>query len=215
MIRVLVVDDERLARTELRRLLAAHPQCSIVGEAASVAEGLARLSELQPDLLLLNVNMPDGSGYDLLAGLDEPPEVIFTTGYGAAPAECLHKPIRPERLAAALEQAALRIGMGRRPRKVLLRDGERRWFVRLCDIGLFEAEGEQTRAYVEGASPLLDRPLWRLEQLLDRHQFFRASQRHIVNLADVRRIVQTEDGALALNVAGMTVPVAHAVRHAV
>lgn len=215
MIGVLVVDDERLARKELRRLLGDHPQFSIVGEAATVAEGLAQLSALRPDLLLLNMKLPDGSGYDLLASLDEPPEVIFTTGYGACPGDYLLKPVHPQRLAAVLERAAVRIGLGRAPRKLLLRDGEHRWFVRLSDICLFEAEGEQTRAYVDGSAPLFERPLWKLEQLLDPHQFFRASQRHIVNLADVRRIVQTEDGALALNVAGMTVPVAHAVRHAV
>lgn len=215
MIRVLVVDDERLARKELRRLLAAHSQFSIVGEAASVAEGLAQASALQPDLLLLNMQMPDGSGYDLLAALDDPPEVIFTTGYGPCTADCLPKPIAPQRLAAALDRAAVRIGVGRAPRRLFIREGERCWFVRLSDIRLFEKEGAHTRAYLDGAAPLLERSLGQLEKILDPQQFFRASQRHIVNLADVSRIGQTEGGALALTVAGMAVEVSCAIHHAV
>jgi two-component system LytT family response regulator len=209
MMRVLVVEDERLARKELRRLLAEHPGIDIAAEATSVAEAATLLAALTPDLVLLNVRLPDGSGYDLLDALDDVPEVIFTTGYGPCPADYLLKPIHPQRLAAALGRAAVRIGMGRAPRKLFIRDGERCWLVRLSDIRLFESEGAHTRAYFDGASPLIPRPLRQLERLLDPQQFFRASSRHIVNLADVDRIVQTSRGSLALNVAGVAVEVMH------
>ncbi|WP_426322366.1 LytR/AlgR family response regulator transcription factor [Pseudoduganella sp. R-43] len=205
--RVLVIDDERLARKELRRLLAGQQQFEIVGEAADVADGIARARALAPDLLLLNVQIPGGSGFDLLDALDDVPEVIFTTGHGHCPADYLLKPIHPQRLAAALERAAVRAGMGSRPRKLFIREGDRCWFVRLTDIRLFEAEGEHTRAYFDGAAPLIPRSLQQLEQMLDRQQFFRASSRHLVNLADVDRIVQTAGGSLALNVAGVAVEV--------
>ncbi|MBY0241796.1 MAG: response regulator, partial [Burkholderiaceae bacterium] len=79
--RALIVDDERLARAELKRLLAAHPQVAIVGEAANAAQALQQIGELQPDLLLLDVQMPDGSGFDVLSALDCAPDVIFTTAF--------------------------------------------------------------------------------------------------------------------------------------
>lgn len=213
MMRVLVVDDERLARKELRRQLAAHPQVEVIGEAASVAGALALAAALAPDLMLLNVGLPDGSGPDVLAALERVPEVIFTTGHGGSPPDFLLKPVQPQQLAAALECAAVRLGMGGAPRRLFIRDAGRCWFVRLTDIHLFEAEGAATRAYFKGGSPLVARSLPQFEQMLDPQQFFRASGRHIVNLADVRRIGQGT-GGLTLYVAGKSVPVAHAVRHA-
>jgi two-component system LytT family response regulator len=219
MMRVLIVDDERLARAELRRMLSAHPAIVIVGEAADAAEAAAQIAALQPDLLLLDVQMPGGSGFDLLATLDDPPEVVFTTAFDqyalqafeASALDYLMKPIEPQRLAAALERAAARLGQApapaSMPRKLFIRDGERCWFVRLEDIRLFESEGNYTRLYFDGATPLLGRSLLQLEQRLDPQQFFRASRRHIVNLAAVRGIENGDGGALALKLDGMTVEV--------
>ncbi|WP_229207292.1 LytTR family DNA-binding domain-containing protein [Duganella sp. Root336D2] len=219
MMRILVVDDERLARAELRRLLASHPGVSIVGEAANAAEAALQIATLQPDLLLLDVQMPGGSGFDLLATLDEAPEVIFTTAFDqyalqafeASALDYLMKPIEPQRLAAALERAAARLGLApppsAAPRKLFIRDGERCWFVRLEDIRLFESEGNYTRLYFNGSAPLLARSLLQVEQRLDPQQFFRASRRHIVNLAAVQGVENGEGGALSLRIAGMTVEV--------
>ena len=219
MMRVLIVDDERLARAELRRMLASHPGVDIVGEAPNAAEAARQVAALQPDLLLLDVQMPGGSGFDLLAALDQAPEVIFTTAFDqytlqafeASALDYLLKPIEPKRLAAALERAASRLGLAptpsSTPRKLFIRDGERCWFVRLEDIRLFESEGNYTRLYFDGAAPLLPRSLLQLEQRLDPQQFFRASRRHIVNLAAVRGIENGEGGAMALRVDGMSVEV--------
>lgn len=79
--KVVIIDDERLARNELRRLLKAHPHCELVGETATIAEGLQLIEQARPDLLLLDIQMPEGSGFDVLAALDNPPMVIFTTAY--------------------------------------------------------------------------------------------------------------------------------------
>ena len=219
MMRVLVVDDERLARAELRRMLAVHPGVTIVGEAANAAEAALQVAALQPDLLLLDVQMPGGSGFDLLATLDDAPEVIFTTAFDqyalqafeASALDYLMKPIEPQRLAAALERAAGRLGIApapsAAPRKLFIRDGERCWFVRLEDIRLFESEGNYTRLYFEGATPLLARSLAQLEQRLDPQQFFRANRRHIVNLAAVNGIENGEGGTLGLRIDDMTVEV--------
>lgn len=209
--RVLLVDDERLARQELRRLLAAHPDVEIVGEAGSIAGALAQVALLKPDMALVNVQLPDGSGYDLHDALHDAaadaPELVFATGHGPCLPDTLLKPVDAERLAAALQRVAVRLGMGpgRQQRKLLLRDGERCWLVRLDDVRLFEAEGRHTRAYLPGAAPLIERPLREIEARLDPQRFLRASQRHIVNLADVRRISQSGDGGLQLDVAGIPV----------
>jgi len=219
MMRVLIVDDERLARAELRRMLATRPGITIVGEAANAAEAAQQVAALQPDLLLLDVQMPGGSGFDLLDALDDPPEVIFTTAFDqyalqafeASALDYLMKPIEPQRLAAALERAAVRLGLApmpsAAPRKLFIRDGERCWFVRLEDIRLFESEGNYTRLYFEGATPLMARSLLQLEQRLDPQQFFRANRRHIVNLAAVKGIENGEGGAMSLRIEDMTVEV--------
>ena len=114
--RVMLVDDERLARAELRRLLAAHPEMEVVGEAVSAADAVAQIVALRPDLLLLDVQMPGGSGFDLLASLDDVPDVIFTTAFDRYALQAfevnaldyLQKPIQPARMAAALARAVQR-----------------------------------------------------------------------------------------------------------
>jgi two-component system LytT family response regulator len=224
--RVLLVDDERLARAELRRLLAAHPEMEIVGEAASAADALTQIAALRPDLLLLDVQMPGGSGFDLLASLDDVPDVIFTTAFDRYALQAfevnaldyLQKPIQPARMAAALARAAQRrqaaaalaasaqgaagAADGALPRpapqKLFIKDGERCWFVGLHDIRLFESEGNYTRVYFGSQQPLMLRTLKELEEKLDPQRFFRASRRHIVNLDLVRSVAPNDAGGLDL-----------------
>ena len=210
-LRVLIVDDERLARAELRRLLGAHPGVEIVGEAANAEQAMAQVAALQPDLLLLDVQMPGASGFDLLQALDATPEVIFTTAFDQYALQAfevnaldyLQKPIQANRLASALERAALRLGVpppGKpvAPRKLFLRDGERCWFVALDSIRLFESEGNYTRVYFDDARPLMLRSLTQLEERLDPQCFLRASRRHIVNLAFVERVTANDAGGFDL-----------------
>jgi two-component system LytT family response regulator len=108
--KALVVDDEPLARLELRRLLAAFAWILVVGEAGNIDEARVQIETLAPDLAFLDVQMPGGTGFDLLAQLDRPPRVVFTTAYDhyavkafeVSALDYLLKPIEPERLAAAL-----------------------------------------------------------------------------------------------------------------
>ncbi|WBS04515.1 LytTR family DNA-binding domain-containing protein [Pseudoduganella sp. SL102] len=220
-LRVLIVDDERLARAELRRLLAAHPGIEIVGEAAHAEQAIAQVAALQPDLLLLDVQMPGASGFDLLQALDTTPEVIFTTAFDQYALQAfevnaldyLQKPIQATRLAAALQRAALRLnlpvaGTPATPRKLFVRDGERCWFVALDSVRLFESEGNYTRVYFDDVRPLVLRSLTQLEERLDPQRFLRASRRHIVNLAFVERMSANDAGGFDLLLPGdMTVEV--------
>ena len=108
--KALLIDDERLARVELRRLLASHPEIEIVGEARDVEEALDLIRRLAPDLLFLDIQMPGKTGFDLLESLEELPQVIFTTAYDEYAIKAfevnaldyLMKPIAPARLASAL-----------------------------------------------------------------------------------------------------------------
>jgi two-component system LytT family response regulator len=159
---VLLVDDERLARAELRRLLAAHPLVDIVGEAASAADAIAQVAKLRPDLLLLDVQMPGASGFDLLAALDDAPDVIFCTAFDqyalqafeVSALDYLQKPVQAARLATALARVGARVqaAPSPAPRKVFIKDGDRCWFVALEEIRLLESEGNYTRAFRGAAS---------------------------------------------------------------
>lgn len=190
----LIVDDERLARAELRRLLTAHPEVVIVGEARNGDEALELIAKLAPDLVFLDIQMPGMTGFDLLARLEDVPQVIFTTAYDkhavqafeANAVDYLLKPIAPARLAAALEKV--------RPKsaapldRVFVRDGDRCWLVPLADIILLASEGNYTRLHFGAERPLILRSLAHLEERLDPAIFFRASRQHIVNLKAIKRV---------------------------
>lgn len=216
--RVLLIDDERLARAELRRLLAAHPHVDIVGEAVNAADGVQQIAALKPDLVFLDVQMPGGSGFDMLAALDEAPDVIFTTAFDRYALQAfevnaldyLQKPIQPARMAAALQRCTARrpgaVGhavasasaASTAPKKLFIKDGERCWFVALHDIRLFESEGNYTRVYFDQHRPLTLRSLSQLEERLDPQRFFRASRRHLVNLDFVGQVRPNDAGGLDL-----------------
>ena len=199
----LLVDDSRLARTELRHLLRAFPEVAVVGEARDADEARRLVRALRPALLLLDIHLPGESGFELLAGLDAPaPHVIFTTAYDQYAVRAfevnaldyLLKPVSETRLAAALAKiralAPEPAGPGAEPAlptlaahdQVFVKEGERCWFVRLADIRLFEISGGATRVYFENHRPLIPRSLQQLEARLDPKVFFRANRQQIINL---------------------------------
>ncbi|MGH9468479.1 MAG: LytR/AlgR family response regulator transcription factor [Terriglobales bacterium] len=211
--KALLVDDERLARAELRRLLAAHPQVEVQGEAASAAEAASLLERLRPDLLFLDVQMPGRSGFELLESLDEVPAVIFTTAYEqfalrafeVSAVDYLVKPIVPARLAAALaklESAAQAETPLASDRQVFVRDGERCWFVRLSEVMLFASEGNYTRLHFGSERALILRSLDALEARLDPEVFFRASRQHIVNVTAIEQLDPWVNGGLRARLRG-------------
>lgn len=202
--RALIVDDERLARAELRRMLAAHPEIEIVGEAAHAGEARDRIAELAPDLLLLDIEMPGASAFDLLASLDAAPAVIFTTAFDAhavrafevSALDYLLKPIDPARLAAAIQRALDAYRPAAPVDRVFVRDGDRCWFVRLSDVAVIESDGNYARLDVPG-QPMVPRSLAYLESRLS-PGFFRASRKHLVNLKLVDRVEPGPGGGLVL-----------------
>ena len=213
----LIVDDERLARSELRRLLQLHDDMRLVREAANADEAVARLSELQVDILFLDIKMPGGSGFDLLERLDTIPPLIFTTAYDEFAVRAfevnafdyLLKPIRPERLAAALDKARAASKPARpAPERIFVREGDRCWIVAVTDVALFESDGNYTRVYFGSHRPLIRSSLNALEARLDASAFFRASRNHIVNLRFVESVEGGVDDSYTLRLrSGQTVAV--------
>jgi two-component system LytT family response regulator len=215
--KAVIIDDERLARAELRRLLDAHPEIEIIGEAANATQAVEKIRALKPELIFLDVQMPGRTGFELLAHLGDAPHVIFTTAYdryalkafdfGAI--DYLLKPVEPARLARALARLQQRgeerattseapnesLGEGD---QVFLRDGERCWLVRVGDIRLLESEGNYARVYFAENRPLIPRTLQSLEARLDSQRFVRVSRQHIINLAFVSKIEPWFDGGLLL-----------------
>src|SRR3982075_4727558 len=113
--RAIIIDDERLARAELRKLLQDFPEVEVIDEAANASEGIEKIENLNPDLIFLDIQMPGKTGFDMLAELDKAPDVIFTTAYDdyalkafeVNALDYLLKPVEPRRLADALHKLHL------------------------------------------------------------------------------------------------------------
>lgn len=220
--KALVVDDERLARSELRRLIGAFPEIAVAGEAANAAQARAQIAALKPDLIFLDVQMPGETGMELLASLEPPvPHVIFTTAYDEFAVQAfelnaldyLLKPVDPARFAAAIEKLrskSVSVAPARpvaRERlaaedKVFVREGDRCWFVEVKAIRLLESEGNYTRVHFDGAQPQLFRSLNAMEERLDAKYFFRANRRQIINLAWIDRLEPWFSGGLLVHLKG-------------
>ncbi len=221
--KALLIDDERLARNELRRLLAVHKDIEIAGEAVDVDDAVEKVAALKPDLLFLDVQMPGADGFSLLERLEPPlPLVIFTTAYDEFAVKAfefnaldyLLKPVDPSRLGAALEKLRLRgptaeggESAGPRTRlslddKVFVREGDQCWFVPVKNIRLLESEGNYTRVHFDDSKPQLFRSLTAMEDRLDPRHFFRANRKQVINLAWVDGIEPWFSGGLLVRLKG-------------
>jgi len=220
----IIIDDERLARNELKKMLALHPEIEVVGEAANADEGLNLINELTPDLILLDVQMPVKTGFDLLQELERLPAVIFTTAFDeyairafeVNALDYLLKPIDPKRLSDALQKflaidekemlfsenrSEIRLSLSESD-QVFVKDGEKCWFVKLAEIRLFESVGNYARVFFGPNKPLILKSLNSLEERLDPRTFFRANRKHIVNLRMIERVEPFFNGGLLLEIKG-------------
>jgi two-component system LytT family response regulator len=210
-VRALVVDDEPLARRELRRLLGAVAGIEIVGEAGNVDDARAASEQLTPDVVFLDIRMPGGTGFDLLTQLDRVPHIVFTTAYDQYAVKAfevnaldyLLKPIEPERLAQALRKIQATASRHEATpdaslEQLFVRDGPRCWFVPLREVSLFSAEGNYVRMLWGTERPLLGRSLAALEEKLDPRRYFRANRSQLVNLDFIETVDLGDGGRLHL-----------------
>ena len=212
--KALIIDDERLARTELKRLLTPFKDIKVVGEAVNADDALEKINELKPELLFLDIQMPGKTGFDMLEELDAVPTVIFVTAYDEYALKAfeynaldyLLKPIEPKRL----EETVNKLIEKKRKKtiseldkdflsegdQVFVKDGEKCWFVKLENVRLFESEGNYVRIYFGENKPLILRTLNYLDERLDNKTFFRANRKHIVNLKWIASIEPWLNGGL-------------------
>ncbi len=219
MHKAVIIDDERLARAELKKLLQDFPEVEVVAEAANAAEGIEKIESLNPDLIFLDIQMPGKTGFDMLAELEKSPHVIFTTAYDEYALKAfevnaldyLMKPVEPKRLADALQKiqqaeekelAAINRGPLSEHDQVFVKDGERCWFVKLSEVRLFESVGNYAKVFFSTNKPLILKSLNALEERLDERIFFRANRKHIVNLRMIEKVEPYFNGGLLLELHG-------------
>ena len=207
-IRVLIVDDEPLARSNLVVLLRDDPEIGIVGECGSGAEALGEIRAVNPDLLFLDVQMPECDGFDVLEllGSDLPPAIVFVTAYDhyalrafeAGALDYLLKPFDNARFELALSRAKEKIRLGRdrtqRLERVAVKNAGELCFVKISDIDWIEAADYYACLHVGPKSHLLRRTLADLEEDLDPNVFCRVHRSSIVNLERVRGLKLRQDG---------------------
>lgn len=213
----IIIDDERLARSELRNLLQEFPEIEILDEAANAEEGIEKIKQHQPEIIFLDIQMPGKNGFEMLQELDKTPTVIFTTAYDEYALKAfevnafdyLLKPIEPKRLAETIHQLkheklknendpAIRPNQSilTEDDQVFVKDGEKCWFIKLSEIRLFESVGNYAKIYFGNNKPLILKSLNSLEERLDDKVFFRANRKHIINLKYIETIDTYFNGGL-------------------
>jgi two-component system, LytTR family, response regulator len=216
--RALIIDDERLARKELIKLLEDFPEVEILGEAANADEAIELINTLNPDLLFLDIQMPGKTGFELLEMLDSVPTVIFTTAYDEFALKAfevnaldyLLKPIQLDRLnetISKLEPPKPEKSADEEPKlglsdQVFVKDGDKCWFVGLKDIRYFESDGNYIKVFFDNFKPMIHKSLNALDEKLNDRDFFRASRKHIINLSWVENIEPWFNGGLMVKLKG-------------
>jgi two-component system LytT family response regulator len=210
--KAIIIDDERLARQELKNLLAAHKDVEVIAECSNAEEAKTKINELKPDIIFCDIQMPGKSGLELVEEISATVEVVFITAYDEHAIKAfelnafdyLLKPVQADRLAETVKKLSIKESASRIDNNtpltekdmVFIKDGDKCWFVRLSDIRLFESEGNYVRVYFENFRPLILRSLNSLETRLNEKQFFRASRKHMINLSYIAAIETWFNGGL-------------------
>jgi len=203
-VKAFVVEDLRLARQGLVRMLAAHPGIEVVGEADHPDTALPLIRATYPDVLFLDIQMAGADAFDLLAQLDAHPQIVFTTAHAEYAVrsfdfdtvDYLLKPISEERLAQAVRKLEARALPALAPAqapldadsRIFIKDGERCHMVPLTAIRCFESCKNHVQVYFGDTHAYVKKSLGSVEERLPRHLFFRVSRQHIVNLAAIASI---------------------------
>ena len=203
-ITALIIDDERTARMELRRMLADYPAIEVVGEATNADEAEELIRSLKPDIIFLDIQMPGRSGFDLLESLIAVPIVIFVTAFDAyavkafevSALDYLMKPVREERFAKAMEQAIARF-KDKEASFVFVKDRGQYHMIKWEEVHFIESLDNYARLFFGKQSVLLKTSLNQLEEQLDRQFFFRTSRAQIINLSYIESI-RERDGRFSV-----------------
>jgi len=210
--KAIIIDDERLARQELKNLLAEHKEVEVIAECADAIQAKEKINELKPDIIFCDIHMPGKTGLELVEEISGTIDVVFVTAFDEHAIKAfelnafdyLLKPVQPERLSETIKKLSIKDTASKLDNNtpltekdmVFIKDGDKCWFVRLSDIRLFESEGNYVRVYFENFRPLILRSLNSLETRLNEKQFFRASRKHMINLSYIAGIETWFNGGL-------------------
>lgn len=215
-IRTLIIDDERLAREELSKILAQFPQLELIGQASNAEEGISTINTLQPDLVFLDISMPGMNGFEMLKQIEDVPQVVFVTAHDDYALEAFEnqaidyilKPVDPNRIAQVVKRLSMEIEQdsqllaSRKTKKlgindsVFIKDGDKCWFISLSKVRMMESDGNYVKVYFDTFRPMLLRSLNYFEEHLDNEVFFRANRKFIINLQHVQSIENWFNGGL-------------------
>ncbi|MUU79559.1 LytR/AlgR family response regulator transcription factor [Winogradskyella endarachnes] len=216
ILKAVIVEDSRLARNELKELFKAHKEIELIGEAANVDDGFTLINRTNPDLLFLDINMPEKDGFELLEMLDEVPITIFTTAFDEYAIKSfeynafdyLLKPISQKRFTSSitkvLEKEHTETDTNKKSgglsldKQIFIKDGDNCWLVKIKDISLFEIVGNYTRVFFDNNKPLIYKSLAQIEEKLPQDVFFRANRQQIININHVNKVVSWFNGKLKI-----------------
>lgn len=201
-IKVIIIDDERAAREEIKRMLASYPELEVAGEARNVPEARIQIELKQPDLLFLDIQMPGASGFDLLESLEKVPQVIFTTAFDqyavkafeVSALDYLMKPVREERFAKAMDQLKLKTRAETDDSMIFVKDRQQYHFISWSKVYLISSMDNYARLYFEDKNVFLKTSLNQLEKKLDETLFFRINRAQIINLKYIAKVVSAAVG---------------------
>lgn len=224
--KTIIIDDERLAREELKNVLKDFVEINVVAEAQNGDEGIEKIHKLKPDLIFLDVSMPGMTGFEMLKKLEDIPNVIFVTAYDEYALKAfevnaldyLLKPLDVNRLADTIEKLKQRddadfesehvaksIRSDRQlslSDRVFIKDGEKCYFVKLEEVRMLESDGNYVKVYFGKNRPLILRSLNSFEEKLDPAYFFRANRKFIINLEWIEHIENWFNGGLQVELRG-------------
>jgi len=213
--KALVVDDEELAREEMRRLLGESRRFTEIVAAGTGEEALDLCKDHPPDAIFVDIQMPGLDGFEFIARVDQPVPIVITTAYSeyavrafeSGVVDYLVKPIDPERLLVALDRisASLSGQTGGETKfalanedRVFVRDAGRFWLVTVGDIEVLESCGNYTKIFFPGGPATIRKTLREFSERLDPHAFFRINRDHIVNVRKIVRVTPAHRGQLMI-----------------
>ena len=202
MYKTIIIDDERLAREEVKRALESYSEFEVLGEANNVDNAKYLIERTDPDVIFLDIHMPKKSGFDLLDELVTVPEVVFTTAYNQYAVQAfevnaldyLVKPIREERFSKTIEK--IKKGLKKKEndepfllhRKIFIKDGQHCYFIPISSISLIESVENYARLHFDGKNTMIKRSLNLLQEKLDPSLFFRVNRSQIINTEYISEI---------------------------
>ena len=218
-LRTIIIDDERLAREELKLLLKDYHEIDIIDEAKNGEEAIEKIKALKPDLIFLDISMPEMNGFEMLKQLEEIPKVIFVTAFDEYAIKAFEvnaldyvmKPVDTARLDESIQKLNLKEedftsqfegAISRKDRaltltdSVFIKDGEKCWFIELSKVRMLESDGNYVKVYFDNFRPLVLRSLNSFEERLDPDHFFRANRKFIINLKWISQIENWFNGGL-------------------